>query len=266
MPRNNVFVGVGGWNFEPWRGSFFPPGLPHARELEHASRQLTSIEINGTFYRTQTPASFARWRDETPDGFVFSVKAPRYATHRRSLADAGESIGWFLDSGLLELRDKLGPLVWQFPPTRQFDATAFEAFLALLPPEHGGKRLRHAIEVYHPSFHHPEFIDLLRAYGVAHALVESGKHQFFADMTTDFVYARLERNAAREPEGYATSALDAWHARIRRWGAGEAVTDLPLAGAPEDACPPRDCFIYFISGDKVRAPDSARALLRRLAG
>ena len=220
MPPSSIRVGVGGWNFPPWRGTFYPPGLPQARELEFASRQVTSIEINGTFYRTQTPASFAKWRHETPDDFVFSLKAPRYATHRRVLAEAGESIGWFLASGIGELGSKLGPIVWQFPPTRQFDREAFAAFLGLLPREHAGLRLRHAVEVYHPSFRDPAFVDLLRAHGAAHAIVESEKHAFFADMTADFVYARLERSDLDEPEGYAMPALDFWHDRFRRWQAG----------------------------------------------
>lgn len=264
MSRTRIVIGIGGWTFPPWCGTFYPPGLPHARELEFASRQVTSIEINGTFYRTQTVASFAKWRDETPDGFVFSLKAARYATHRRELSEAGESIGWFLNSGIVELGAKLGPLVWQFPPTRQFDRDAFAAFLALLPTEHGGLRLRHAIEVYHASFHNAAFVDLLRENGVAHVIVESGRQDLFADMTADFAYARLERNELAVPEGYASGALDAWTGRVRAWASGEAVSDLPLAKAAEAEPKPRDCFMYFIGGDKVRAPDSARGLLRRL--
>lgn len=259
-----IHVGIGGWNFAPWRGTFYPAGLKQADELAYASRQVTSIEINGTFYRTQTPASFAKWRDAVPDGFVFSLKAPRYATHRRELAESGESVGWFLNSGLLELGDKLGPLLWQFPPTRTFDPAQLRPFLGCLPASHEGVPLRHVVETRHPSFANPEWITMLRAAGVAHALMESDKHVLLGDLTAPFVYARLERNSADEAEGYAEGALDTWAERIRHWSAGEFVSDLPLAGQAEPTPAPRECFIYFISGDKVRAPMAAVSMLKRL--
>ena len=157
-----IRVGIGGWTFEPWRGSFYPKGLAHAKELAYASSKLTTIEINGTLYRTQTPATFAKWRKEVPDGFVFSVKGPRYVVQKRVLAEAGESLGFFLKSGITELGDRLGPILWQFAPTKKFDAADFAAFLAMLPAKLDGLRLRHAVEVRHPSFATPQFIALLR--------------------------------------------------------------------------------------------------------
>ncbi len=254
-----ILVGIGGWNFAPWRGTFFPPKLPAAKELGFASRAVTSIEINSTFYGSQRPASFQKWRDETPDEFVFSVKGPRFATNRRDLTGAAESIDRFMQTGVLELGGKLGPILWQFPPTRQLDVDALRPFLAALPADR-----RHVIEARHPSFADPAWVALLREFGVAHAIVESDKHTMFADLTAPFVYARLELNDEAAPEGYDSVALDRWAERVRGWSAGRPPSDLPcLLPASADA-EARPCFIYFISGDKVRAPDSARALLRRL--
>ncbi len=260
----NAHVGIGGWTFAPWRGPFYPPGLPHARELAYAAERLTAIEINGTFYRTQTPASFAKWRDETPDGFVFSVKAPRAATWKKELGEAEPQISRFLESGLLELGDRLGPILWQFAPTRKFDPDLFAAFLALLPAQHRGVALRHVIEARHESFAVPGWFELLRKHGVAAAIVESGKHTLLGDLTAPFVYARLERNADAEAEGYAAEALDAWAKRVACWTTGKPVTGLPTL-APAAAKTPRECFVFFISGDKVRAPDAAQAFIARLA-
>ena len=190
-----IRVGIGGWVFAPWRGEFYPKGLPQARELEHASRQLTTIEINGTFYRTQTPASFRKWGAETPDDFVFSLKGPQFTTNRRVLAEAGESIARFFASGVLELKSKLGPILWQMAPTKKFDPEDFEAFLALLPQSLDGRPIRHVVEVRHESFLVPAFIDLLRKFSVAVVVVESDKHPLIADVTSDFVYARLQRTS-----------------------------------------------------------------------
>lgn len=256
-----VRVGIGGWTFPPWRGTFYPAGLPHAKELHHATRQVTTIEINGTFYGTQKPASFAAWRDAAPDGFVFSAKASRFCTNRRDLAAAGESVARFLGSGLLELGPKLGPILWQFPHTRKF-APEFEAFLDLLPASHEGVALRHVIEARHPSFADAAYVAMLRARGVAHAVCDSDKHTLFGDRTAPFAYARLERNDDAAGEGYHPDALDAWTGHARAWAAGRDA-GLPLLAEPVQAGP-GDCFIYFISGDKVRAPDAARAMLRRL--
>src|SRR5262249_49023781 len=190
-----IRVGIGGWVYEPWRGVFYPKGLPHARELAHASRVLTSIEINGTFYGSQKPASFRRWAEETPDDFVFSLKGPRYATHRRVLAEAGDSIDRFFASGVLELKSKLGPVLWQFPPTKAFAPDAFAAFLALLPQRLDGADIRHVVEVRHESFLVPEFVTLLRKHAVAVATIESDKHPLIADVASDFIYARLQRTS-----------------------------------------------------------------------
>jgi len=242
-----VRVGIGGWVFPPWRGVLYPPGLPQARELSHASRQVTAIEINGTFYGRQKPESFRRWHEETPDDFVFSLKGPRFVTHRRDLATAGPSIERFLASGVLELRDKLGPILWQFAPFLRFDEAGFAAFLALLPHEIDGRALRHVVEVRHSSFAAPAFPELLQQHQVAVALVDDEKYPALAHLTAGFVYARLRRSSLDEPTGYPPAALDAWAERARDWRA---------AGL--------DCFIYFIDGAKVRAPAAAQALIERL--
>jgi uncharacterized protein YecE (DUF72 family) len=244
-----IRVGIGGWVFPPWRGVFYPPGLQQARELAHASRQVTAIEINGTFYGAQKPASFRRWHDETREDFVFSVKGPRFATHRSDLAAAGPSIDRFFASGVLELRDKLGPVLWQFAPWMPFDDGAFAAFLELLPRRLDDRVIRHVVEVRHQSFASPSFADLLRRHEVAVALVDDDKYPALSEVTADFVYARLRRCAAGEPTGYPPGALDAWAKRVR----GQSVQGV------------RDCFVYFINGAKVRAPAAAQALLQRLA-
>jgi uncharacterized protein YecE (DUF72 family) len=260
-----IRIGVGGWVFAPWRGTFYPKNLPQARELEYASRQLTAIEINGTFYGSQKPASFRRWRDETPEGFVFSLKGPRFATHRRELGESGASIERFLTSGVLELADKLGPVLWQFPGTKRFEPEDFGAFLALLPASVEGRSIRHVVEVSHESFVAPAFIDLLRKHRVALALVDAVNRPAMFDLTADFIYARLRRSTEEEPTGYAKSALDAWAKRFQAWAAGGEPNDLPRVHAkPAPAAKARDCFVYFISGAKVRAPVAAQALLQRL--
>ncbi len=258
-----IHVGIGGWTFPPWRGPFYPDGLPHAQELAYAGERMSAIEINGTFYGRQKPESFAKWRDAVPDGFVFAVKASRFTTHKKDLAAAGELVTAFLVSGITELGAKLGPILWQFPPTRAFDRETFAAFLGHLPRQQDGVTLRHVFEVRHESFGDPAYMDLLREHNVAHAIIESDKHTLLADLTADFVYARLEHNALDEPEGYASAALDAWATRVQAWAAGRAADDLPRAGAAASKTA-RPVFVFFISGDKVRAPAAAMAFRRRV--
>jgi uncharacterized protein YecE (DUF72 family) len=244
-----VRVGIGGWVFPPWRGVFYPPGLTQARELAHASRQVTAIEINGTFYGSQKPASFRRWYEETPEDFVFSLKGPRFVTHRSDLSTAGPSIDRFFTTGVLELRGKLGPVLWQFAPQMAFDEAGFAAFLELLPKQLDGRPIRHVVEVRHRSFAVPSFTELLHRHRVAVAMVDDNKYSAYEAVTGDIVYARLRRCVEEEPTGYAPDALDGWAERFRRQSA-------------EIGC---DCFVYFINGAKLRAPAAAQALLQRLA-
>lgn len=258
-----IRIGIGGWTFEPWRGTFYPPGLTQKRELEHASRQLTSIEINGTFYGSQKPESFAKWHDETPDDFVFALKGPRYATNRRVLAEAGPSVERFMTGGLLELKDKLGPINWQFAGTKKFDAEDFEGFLKLLPKSVEGRPIRHAVEVRHDSFRTPEFVDLARAYGVAVITAADSDYPQIADPTADFVYARIMGTGEAEATGYSAADLDAWAGRARAWAAGGVPADLATVGDPPKANG-RDVYLYVISGFKERNPAAAMALIERL--
>lgn len=259
-----IRVGIGGWTYEPWRGSFFPKGLPHARELAHAAGRLSTIEINGTFYRSQTPATFAKWRDETPDGFVFAVKAPRFATNRRVLAEAGPSIDRFLASGVMELGDKLGPINWQLPPTKAFDPADFAGFLALLPPTVGDRPLRHVVEVRHDSFGTPAFVDLAREHGIAIALAGDSKHVQVADLTAPFSYLRIMGTEEGEPRGYPDATLDRWAERVRALAKGVVPSDLATVGAAEEGAVERDVYLYVISGHKARNPDAAIALIERI--
>ena len=261
-----IRVGVGGWTYEPWRANFFPEGLSKTRELEYASRKLTAIEVNGTYYSTQKPATFAKWRDETPEGFVFSLKASRYSTNRRVLAEAGESISRFVDSGITELGAKLGPIVWQFAPTKRFEPDDFGAFVGLLPKRLGSNAIRHVLDVRHDSFKTPDYLALARKAGVATVFADSDDYPSFADLTSDFVYARLMRTQPEIASGYAASDLDAWAARAQRWSQGSEPDDLPRVAPTEASAKtaPRDVFIYFISGAKERAPAAAMALIERL--
>jgi uncharacterized protein YecE (DUF72 family) len=259
-----IRVGIGGWVFAPWRGAFYPEGLPHARELEFASRKVTSIEINGTFYSTQKAESFRKWASQTPDDFIFSVKGPRFATHRRVLAEAGDSIDRFFASGVLELRDKLGPILWQLHPSKKYEENDFAAFLSLLPQQLDGRVLRHAVEVRHQSFVAASFIELLRKFSVAVALIDSEKHPLLADLTSDFVYARLQRCSETAATGYPPHALTAWAKRARSWAQGSEPGDLQPIAPPAARKEKRDVFIYMIAGDKMRAPAAAVALIERL--
>ncbi|MCE5234110.1 MAG: DUF72 domain-containing protein [Mizugakiibacter sp.] len=259
-----IRVGIGGWTFAPWRANFYPAGLPQRRELEYASHQLTAIEINGTWYGAQKPATYAKWRSETPDGFVFSLKAPRYTTEAKKLAGVGGTVAAFVSGGLAELGDRLGPILWQFPPTRRFERDDFAAFLDLLPRELDGSPLRHVLEVRHPSFLCDAYLDLARAHRLPSVFTDSDEYPSFADPTGDFVYARLMRSRAGEPAGYAPDALDAWAARARQWAEGAAPADLPYVQPAPKTRAPRDVFVYFISSAKARNPAAAQALLARL--
>jgi uncharacterized protein YecE (DUF72 family) len=260
-----IRVGVGGWVYEPWRETFYPPGLPQKNELAYASRHLTSIEINGTFYGTQKPESFRKWAAETPVDFVFSLKGPRYATNRSRLAEAGPSIERFLASGITELGSKLGPILWQFAPNKRFDEEDFGAFLALLPKEFDGHPLRHAVEVRHESFRVPAFAALLRAQDIPVVYADSDEYPAFADVTGSFVYARLQRSVDSEPTGYSAPDLDRWAERCRAWADGGRPADLPcIEPRHSPRKTPRPCFVYIISGAKVRNPAAARALIERL--
>lgn len=259
-----TYCGVGGWTYAPWRGVFYPKGLPQARELEYAAQNLTSIEVNGTFYGTMKPASFRKWASESPDGFVFSLKGPRYAVNRRVLAEAGDSINRFLESGITELGPKLGPLLWQFAPTKKFDPADFGAFLDLLPKKFDGHSLRHVIEVRNDNFKTPEFIALARKAGVAICYAEHDSYTEIADITSDFVYARLQKGDEKLKAGYPPKALDAWAARAATWIKGGEPDDLPRVDKQHAPKQPRDVFIYFIHEAKVRAPAAAMALIERL--
>ncbi|MFA6264683.1 MAG: DUF72 domain-containing protein [Pseudolabrys sp.] len=261
---SRAYVGVGGWTYEPWRGVFYPKGLPQARELEYAAQHLSSIEVNGTFYGTMKPASFRKWASEVPDDFVFSLKGPRYAVNRRVLAEAGDSIKRFLDSGITELGPKLGPLLWQFAPHKKFDAADFGAFLDLLPATFEGRKLRHVVEVRNDTFKTPDFIAMTRKAGVAICYAEHDTYTEIADITADFVYARLQKGDETLKAGYAPKALDAWAARATTWMKGGEPADLPRVDKKAAPKTPRDTFIYFIHEAKVKAPAAAMALIERL--
>ena len=247
--EGKIRVGIGGWVFPPWRGTFYPKGTKQADELAYASHHVTAIEINGTFYRLQTPASYRRWHDEAPDDFVFSLKGSRFITHRNDLSTAAPFMERFFDSGMIELGPKLGPILWQFAPNLQFDEANVAAFLEALPKRLGNRKLRHVLEVRNESFTHPAFARLMEKHEAAIAQVEDPKVPLFETVTTDFVYARLRRCNEDEPTGYSPQALAAI---AKRFG------DHAKAG--------RDCFVYFINGAKVRAPHAAMALIERLAG
>lgn len=259
-----IRVGVGGWTFEPWRNNFYPADLPHSRELEYASRKLTAIEINGTYYSTQKPATFAKWRDETPDNFMFSLKANRFATNRRVLAEAGESVQRFIDSGLAELAHKLGPIVWQFAPTKRFDPVDFEAFLKLLPGKVSGQALRHVMDVRHESFRSSEYLALARRYNAATVFTDSDEYPPIPDLTGPFAYVRMMRTQSQLPEGCTDEVLAGVAACAHAWRDGGEPTNLPRVEDQPPAGKPREVFMFFISGAKERAPAAAMALLRRL--
>ena len=241
-----IYVGIGGWTFEPWRGVFYPDDLPQKRELEYASRALTSIEINGTYYSTFKPESWRKWRDETPDNFVFSVKASRFCTNRRVLAEAGESVTRFMEQGLTELGPKLGPINWQFMATKKFDADDFGAFLKLLPKKQDGLALRHVVEVRSPTFATRAFYDLAAKHGVAIVYARDEEFPEIDQPTAGFTYARLMATQEKLKTGVSEAELDGFAKQLRKFAKRG------------------DVFAYFISGAKVRNPAAAQALIKKL--
>ncbi len=242
-----IRVGIGGWTYEPWRGVFYPPGLPQKRELEHAAQHVTAIEINATFYGRQKPASYAAWAKAAPDGFKFSLKASRYATARKLLAEGGDSIRTFLEQGFTELGNRLGPILWQFAATKRFDRDDFARFLDLIPDAQDGVSLRHALEPRHESFRDAAFVDLARTRNMAIVFADSDDYPCIDEATADFTYARLQRSVETVPTGYDGAALDHWAATASGWAAGD-----------------RDAYIFFIAGAKVRNPAAAQALIGKL--
>jgi uncharacterized protein YecE (DUF72 family) len=258
-----IKIGIGGWTFEPWRGPFYPDGLPQARELAYAAEKVTAIEVNGTYYGSQKPATFRKWADAAPDGFIFSLKASRFCTNRRILAEAGESIEKFVTSGISEMGPKLGPILWQFAPTKKFDPEDFTAFLELLPKDVDGLKLRHVVEVRHDSFVVPDFVELARAHNVAIVYAHSVDYPAIADPTADFVYARLQQSREDEKTGYSAKEIAGWIKRARLWEEGGVPEDFDLLTKPP-AKKKRDCFVFFISGAKVRNPAAAMAMIDKL--
>ena len=261
----SIRAGMGGWTFEPWEGTFYPEKLSKKKQLEFASRAVPTIEVNGTYYSGFTPATYAKWNAETPDGFVFSIKGNRFVTNRKVLAEAGESMGKFFAQGLEELGPKLGPIVWQFAPTKKFDPDDFEGFLKLLPATLKGIELRHALEVRNPSFAVPEFVALAKKHGMAICYAHHHDYPEFADITADFVYARLQKGEDDIPTAYRPKELSAWVERAKLWAAGGQPDDLPLAdptSKPKKAA--RDVFVYFIHEGKVRAPHAAQAFMKQV--
>ena len=238
-----IRVGIGGWSYEPWRETFYPADVPKTKELSYASRQLTAIEINSTFYRNQPEHVFAKWAADTPDGFRFTVKAQRMTTSRKTPEDMQDSIDWFVGGGVTALGDKLGAINWQFAASRKFDPDYFEAFLSALPDEHKGVRIRHAIEVRHESFVDGAFADLLRKHNCALVFADEPGWPMPDMETADFAYARLQCSQADEPAGYPKKALDSWAKTLRGWADR------------------RDVFAFFISGAKERNPAAAKALI-----
>jgi len=260
----HIRAGIGGWTFEPWRGVFYPDGLKQAEELAYASRRVTAIEINSTYYSSQKPASFAKWAASTPEGFVFAVKASRFCTNRRELCQGAESVGKFLSQGITELGERLGPILWQFMATKKFDEADFGGFLELLPKAQDGVSLRHCVEVRHASFAVPEFVQLCRRHGVAICCSENENYPLIPDVTADFVYARLLAGSDDIPTGYEPAALDKWAQRFKAYADGGVPADLTPVDSHVPEKKPRDVFAFFISEGKVRAPAAAMELIKRV--
>ncbi len=284
---SEIRIGISGWAYAPWRGSFYPKGLRQKQELAYASSLFPSIEINGTFYGLQTPEAFHRWAEETPGGFTFAVKAPRFITHIRRLREPAAPLANFMASGILRLGPKLGPILWQFPPNFRFDAEKLEAFLALLPHDteaaaacakrHDNKLkarafaridsnrpVRHAIEIRHESFRDKAFIELLRKYDVALVCADTVEWPRLMDLTSDFVYCRLHGSQELYRSGYGDKALDDWAARVDAWSQGKPMRDGCFIGSKRVKPMKRDVYLYFDNTDKLRAPRDAQALMKKL--
>ena len=263
MTAGTIRTGVGGWTFEPWRGVFYPDDLKQKDELNYASRHLTTIEINGTYYGSQKPETWRKWRAETPDGFVFSVKGSRFSTNRKVLSEGKESVGRFLGQGLEELGDRLGPILWQFANTKKFDRDDFAGFLDLLPDTLNGGRLRHVVEPRHDSFIDPAFVQLLRErnIGLVHALHDT--YPGIWDLCGETVYVRLQTGSDEVETAYPEADLKAWAQRLVTWSRGGAPSDLDTVAEPA-AKTPRDVFCFLIHEGKVRAPAGAQALMQQV--
>jgi uncharacterized protein YecE (DUF72 family) len=283
-----IRIGISGWSYAPWRGKFYPRGLARKRELGYAASQFPSIEINGTFYRLQRPESFAQWRDETPDDFVFAVKGSRYITHMLHLKNAEPALANLFASGLLRLGPKLGPILWQFPARTKFDAARLGAFFTLLPRDteaaaalarrhdarvagrawlrsEGALPLRHAIEIRHESFRDPAFIELLRRHRIALVCADTVAWPRLMDLTADFVYCRLHGSKQLYASGYGPKALDRWAELVGAWAAGRDPPDADRIKPPlKRRAAGRDVYVYFDNDAKVRAPADAAALAKRL--
>jgi uncharacterized protein YecE (DUF72 family) len=261
---SRIYIGVGGWDFDPWRGSFYPEGLARTKQLAHMATRLNATEVNATYYSTMTPATFAKWRDSVPEGFVFALKASRFCTNRKVLADGAPSIEKFRGQGLVELGDKLGPINWQLAHTKKFDAGDIAAFLALLPESRDGVRLRHAIEPRHPSFQCAEFVALCRKAGVAIVVAAHDSYPQIGDPTAAFLYVRLQLAREKLALGYSRAELDRWRDTATGWAAGASPQGLLYHGDGPAPQSPRDVFLFFIGADKVRNPQAAEHLRRRL--
>ena len=258
-----IHVGIGGWDYEPWRGTFYPPGLPKTKQLEYAASRLSAIEINATYYKLQTPELFERWAKAVPDGFKFAIKGSRFCSNRRLLGEGGEGVERFCAQGITALGEKLGPILWQFMPTKRFDAEDFGAFLRLLPRAQDGVELRHAVEPRHESFRCPEFVEMARAADVAIVFADSVDYPCIADVSGGLVYARLQRSREEEPTGYPLAELDRWAEVARSWAKGESPPGLSYVSEPAPMRP-RDTYVFMISAAKVRNPAAAMALIERL--
>ena len=263
MSQATIRVGIGGWDYEPWRGTFYPPGLPKTKQLEYAAARLSAIEINATYYKLQRPELFAGWAKKVPDGFKFAIKGSRFCSNRKLLGEGGEAVERFCGQGLTELGDRLGPILWQFMATKKFEPDDFAAFLALLPKSQAGVPLRHAVEPRHESFRDPAFFEMARAAGVAIVFGDSSDYPCVADISGDLVYARLQSAREEEPTGYDGPALDEWAEVAHGWARGESPAGLPY-NAPSAPVLPRETYVFMINGAKVRAPAAAMALMERL--